>query len=67
MNGLNSDGSPSKFKVVYKKWKFLVDSPFKIHNKCCDIMKKKPFHDYIKSHRCGHTGIRESAKETGLD
>ena len=64
LNGLNSDGSASKFKVVYKKWKFLVDSPFKIHNKCCDIMKKKPFHDYIKSHKCGiYVGILASESQ----
>ena len=28
--------------------KFLVDAPFKISNKCCDIMKKKPIHVYQK-------------------
>lgn len=32
----------------YKKWKFLLDAPFKISNKCCTIMKKKPVHKYYK-------------------
>lgn len=27
-----------------KKYKFLLDAPFKISNKCCMEMKKKPFH-----------------------
>lgn len=53
MAGKEKDGTPSKFKARYKRWKFLVDSPFKISNKCCDIMKKDPFHDYIKQHGGG--------------
>lgn len=35
------------------KWKFLIDEPFKISNKCCDYMKKKPISKYEKeSGRC---------------
>ena len=30
------------------QWKFLLDAPFKISNKCCNVMKKKPAHDYHK-------------------
>lgn len=30
------------------KWKFLLDAPFKISNKCCDIMKKNPAKKYEK-------------------
>lgn len=30
------------------KWKYLLDAPFKISNKCCSVMKKKPAHDYQK-------------------
>ena len=29
-----------------KKWKFLIDAPFKISSRCCDIMKKQPFKRY---------------------
>lgn len=43
MNGKEKDGTLSKFKARYKRWQFLVDSPFKISNKCCDIMKKIRF------------------------
>ena len=53
MNGCEKDGTPSKFKARFKKWKFLVDSPFKINDKCCNVMKKQPFHDYQRSHGCG--------------
>ena len=54
MEGKNSDGTPSKFRARYKRWQFLVGSPFKISVKCCEVMKKKPFHDYMKQHGgCG--------------
>jgi len=26
----------------FKKWTFLIDAPFKISNKCCNVMKKTP-------------------------
>lgn len=28
------------------RWKFLVDAPFAISDKCCEVMKKKPAHKY---------------------
>ena len=31
---------------ISKKWVFLIDSPFEISDKCCDIMKKAPLKDY---------------------
>lgn len=31
-----------------KKWAYLIDAPFKISNKCCDIMKKNPVKEYGK-------------------
>lgn len=36
----------SKFSFV--KYKFFLDCPFDISNKCCDVMKKKPAHKYAK-------------------
>ena len=30
------------------KWKFLLDAPFKVSNKCCEIMKKNPAHKFDK-------------------
>jgi len=48
MNGTykDKDGNPSRYCA--KKWSFLIDSPFKISDKCCDVMKKKPFIDFEK-------------------
>lgn len=31
-----------------EKWRFLINAPFKISAKCCDIMKKKPLAKYGK-------------------
>lgn len=31
---------------VAKQWRFLVDAPFPISSKCCDIMKKEPMRRY---------------------
>jgi len=47
LNGVNEDGSPSKFRQNhYEKWRFLADSPFKISDKCCDVMKLAPLKKY---------------------
>ena len=43
---LTKNGKTSKYNI--KKWKFLLDAPFKIHNQCCDVMKKKPAKQYTK-------------------
>lgn len=29
-----------------EKWMFLLDAPFPISSKCCDVLKKRPFHAY---------------------
>lgn len=33
---------------IYEKWKFLVEAPFEISPKCCDVMKKWPANDYYR-------------------
>ena len=39
-------GNKSQFNCG--KYKHLLDSDFKISNKCCNVMKKKPLHKYLK-------------------
>lgn len=34
-----------RFKIS-EKWKYLVNAPFKISDKCCDIIKKNPSKEY---------------------
>lgn len=42
------DKLDGKTYISCKKWKFLLNAPFKISNKCCYIMKKSPSHKYTK-------------------
>ena len=44
---LNGD-ERGKYGMLAKKWQYLVDAPFDISEKCCDIMKKKPMKKYSK-------------------
>lgn len=37
-----------KRQEIPKKWQFLIDAPFKISHKCCDVLKKEPLHRYEK-------------------
>ena len=54
MNGVNTDGTPSKFiQSNYARWAHLMDAPFIISAKCCDIMNVSP----IEKHR------RQSGKQ----
>lgn len=48
INGTAKDkhGNPSQFNML--KYKYLMDAPFNVSHKCCDIMKKKPSHKYNK-------------------
>lgn len=34
--------------AISKKWRHLVNAPFEISEKCCDVMKKAPFKKYEK-------------------
>lgn len=43
---LDSKGNKSMFNI--EKWKFLLDSDFRIDSSCCDVMKKKPLKKYQK-------------------
>lgn len=37
----------NSFKIA-KKWRKLINSPFKVSHKCCDYLKKNPIKDYEK-------------------
>ena len=41
---LGIEGSP--FSHLPIKWKYLLEAPFTISDKCCDMMKKSPAHSY---------------------
>lgn len=44
---LNGD-ERGKIGMLSKKWRILIDAPFDVSEKCCDIMKKKPTHKFEK-------------------
>lgn len=48
LNGERKDKDGNKSRYNYDKWNFLLNAPFKISNKCCNVMKKKPVHKFYK-------------------
>ncbi|MDP4143210.1 MAG: phosphoadenosine phosphosulfate reductase family protein [Bacillota bacterium] len=56
---LNGDERGSIGKLA-EKWKILLDAPFETSEKCCDVMKKKPFKEYHKkTNRVPYVGITQ--------
>jgi len=45
---LFGDNNKYKSGKLPEKWRFLIDAPFKISPKCCDIFKKRPAHRFEK-------------------
>ena len=43
---LDKDGNKSRFNC--DKWAFLIEAPFEVSDRCCDVMKKKPAKKYEK-------------------
>ncbi len=48
LNGLNCDGSNRKSKFSKLKYRPLLDVDFLISDRCCDVMKKSPAHEYAR-------------------
>ena len=48
LEGIRSDGVKVKRGFIPKSLLFAVGAPFLISNKCCEVMKKRPFHRYAK-------------------
>ncbi len=46
MEGITSKGVKAPRWKLAKKWKPLIDAPFDITNKCCEILKKEPSRRY---------------------
>lgn len=51
LNGEMIDKQGNKSIFNCKKWLFLLNAPFNITDKCCDIMKKSPFHCFEKTNK----------------
>ena len=48
MKELRLNGTEQGNFKLSKKYHYLIDAPFEISNKCCDIMKKQPIKKYEK-------------------
>ena len=48
LNGIKLDGTKTKSFKLPLKWHKLINAPFKISDKCCDVMKKMPIKSYLK-------------------
>lgn len=48
LTGIKQDGTKSNHFKLANKHKYLIDAPFKISEKCCDELKKKPMQQYEK-------------------
>ena len=48
LEGIRSDGTKVSKGEISERWKYLVDAPFSISEKCCDVMKKIPAKKYGK-------------------
>jgi len=46
MTGYNSSGKYSPTMMLPLKWRFLIDAPFNISDKCCLALKKSPLTTY---------------------
>ncbi len=55
LKNLRWNGNKKGTGKISGKWKFLVNSDVRVTEKCCDIMKKRPFHkfemDYKKTNK----------------
>lgn len=56
-SGIRQMNADTKFG--YRKYLYMVDAPFKVSERCCDIMKKKPAKAYTKqTGRMPYVGTR---------
>lgn len=55
LNGTLKDKQGDKSLYNQEKYAYLLEAPFKISHYCCNVMKKRPAHDFEK--RTGKKGI----------
>lgn len=49
LKDIRINGNKYGLGKISKKWLKLIDAPFGVGDKCCDIMKKKPDAEYVKA------------------
>ena len=48
LNGKTPGNPRTNFGKISDRWKKLLDAPFEVSGRCCDVIKKKPLADYQK-------------------
>lgn len=48
LTGVTTAGKLSPLGRISDKWQFLCEAPFKVSERCCTVMKKKPLAAYVK-------------------
>jgi 3'-phosphoadenosine 5'-phosphosulfate sulfotransferase (PAPS reductase)/FAD synthetase len=48
LRNIRLHGSINGIGKIAERWKFLIDAPFDVSEKCCDLLKKKPFKKFNK-------------------
>ena len=48
LRDIRLNGNKAGRGKIHLKWRYLIDAPFKISHKCCDIIKKNPSKKYEK-------------------
>jgi hypothetical protein len=48
LRNIRLHGSVNGIGKIAERWKFLIDAPFNVSEKCCDFLKKKPFQKFRK-------------------
>ena len=60
---ISKNGKTNRYSVT--KWKFLLDAPFKISNRCCNVFKKYPSKRYERE-TGRHAMLAQMAEESKL-
>jgi 3'-phosphoadenosine 5'-phosphosulfate sulfotransferase (PAPS reductase)/FAD synthetase len=64
-NPVQINNSENKSNFTLEKYRFFLEAPFEISNKCCNVMKKAPIHEYER--KTGKVGITaQMAEESKL-
>lgn len=61
LTGTTSEGRKAGTYKLAKKWRFLIDAPFKISNQCCYYMKETPIQNWCKEN--GYASIIATTTE----
>lgn len=59
------NGTNNRRSKLPDKWKYLLDAPFQISHKCCDVLKKSPFKRYARNREL-HGIVATMAEESFL-